>query len=388
MLLMVNCGSSSIKYSFYKAEGSRALFSSGEIRHIGTRDVIYNVRNASGQSFVRTVAAVDYPATIRYLVAELEEQGYLGQVRAVGHRVVQGMQYATPCVVTIELIARLKQLVAFDPDHLPHAIGLMESIRHLYPAMPQIACFDTAFHQTMPPVAYTLPVPRRFEAYGLRRYGFHGLSYQYLTQALEKIAGSQVAKGRIVMAHLGNGASLAAIREGKSIDTTMGFTPASGIPMSSRAGDIDPGIAWLMMDKEQLSPDRFNYIMNHEAGLSAISGTSGDMQTLLQKEATDERAAAAIGLFCYEVKKRIGAYAAALGGIDALVFSGGIGENAPVIRQRICEGLAFLGIRIHPANNEANDIIISDTNEQVPVYVIPTDETRMIADIVHNMLPQ
>lgn len=386
MLLMVNCGSSSIKYSLYKTEGRRKLVLSGEVRHIGTKEVLYNEYPVFGQPSTLAIPTMNYPDTIHYVVTGLEKQGYLKQVKAVGHRVVHGMQYTAPCLVTTELLSGLRQLIAFDPDHLPQAIGMMEAIRHLYPGTPQVACFDTAFHQTMPVVAFKLPIPRRFEAYGLRRYGFHGLSYQYLTKALAKAAGSKIANGRVVMAHLGNGASLAAIRKGKSIDTSMGFTPASGIPMSSRAGDIDPGIAWLMMEKEQLSPDKFNYIMNHEAGLTAISGTSGDMQSLLEKEATDEQAAAAIALFCYEVKKRIGSYAAALGGIDALVFSGGIGENAPLIRQRICEDLGFLGIRLHAQKNKTNNIIISNTDNCVPVYVIPTDETRMMADIVHNMI--
>ncbi|MBC9928988.1 acetate/propionate family kinase [Chitinophaga qingshengii] len=386
MLLMINCGSSSIKYSLYTADGRKKLVLSGEVRHIGTQNIIYSEYPAFGQLSMLAVPVMDYPDTIRYVISRLNEQGYLKQAKAVGHRVVHGMQYITPCLVTAELLSGLKQLISFDPDHLPQAIGMMEAISHLYPAIPQVACFDTAFHQTMPAVASRLPIPQRFESYGLRRYGFHGLSYQYLTKALAKTAGKKIANGRVVMAHLGNGASLAAIRKGKSIDTTMGFTPASGIPMSSRAGDIDPGTAWLMMKKEQLSPDKFNYIMNHEAGLSAISGTSGDMQSLLDKEATDERAAAAIALFCYEVKKRIGGYAAALGGIDALVFSGGIGEHSPLIRQRICEDLGFLGIRLHAQKNKINNTIISNTKNRVLVYVIKTDETRMMADIVHNMI--
>ena len=227
------------------------------------------------------------------------------------------------------MIEELHRLSAFDPDHMPEEILLAEAFHRQFPDLPQVACFDTAFHHDMPRVAQMLPIPRRYEAQGVRRYGFHGLSYEFLVGELARVAGTEAAQGRVILAHLGNGASLAAVRDGKSVDTSMSFTPASGVPMSTRSGDLDPGLIWYLARTEKMSAKQFNEMVNFQSGLLGISETSSDMRELLDRETQDVRAAEAVALFCYQVKKWIGAFAAALGGLDTLVFAGGIGENAP-----------------------------------------------------------
>jgi acetate kinase len=238
----------------------------------------------------------------------------------------------------------------------------------------------------MPRVAKLLPIPRRFDAKGIQRYGFHGLSYTYLMEELSHMEGSNAANGRVILAHLGNGASLAAVRDGKSIDTSMGFTPAGGLTMGTRPGDLDPGVAWYLMQSENLTPKEFSNLINHDSGLLGISETSSDMQDLLATETTDVRAAEAVALFCYQAKKWIGAFTVALGGLDTLVFSGGIGENSPAVRSRICEGLGFLGIELEEKRNIANAPVISKENGKVVVHVIHTEEELMIARNVCLML--
>jgi acetate kinase len=238
----------------------------------------------------------------------------------------------------------------------------------------------------MPRVAKLLPIPHRFDAKGIQRYGFHGISYSYLMEELTRIEGSKVAHGRVILAHLGNGASMAAVSKGKSIDTSMGFTPAGGLIMGSRPGDLDPGVVWYMMKSENLSPKQFNMLINHESGLLGVSETSSDMHDLLESQTSDIRAAEAVELFCYQAKKWIGAYAAALGGLDTLVFSGGMGENAPEIRARICDGLGFLGIGLDEKRNEVNASDISTDNSRVKVRVIKTDEEWMMAKTIRKML--
>jgi acetate kinase len=237
------------------------------------------------------------------------------------------MNHTEPQRVTQELMDELHRISPYDPDHLPAEIELIEAFGQSHPKLLQVACFDTAFHRTMPRVARLLPIPRRFDAMGIQRYGFHGLSYAYLVEELDRVAGPAVAQGRVILAHLGNGASLAAVREGKSVDTSMGFTPAAGLPMGTRTGDLDPGVAWYMMRSEKLTPRQFNNLINHESGLLGVSDTSSDMRDLIQRQAREIPAAEAVELFCYQTRKWIGAFAAALGGLDALVFAGGIGER-------------------------------------------------------------
>jgi acetate kinase len=284
------------------------------------------------------------------------------------------------------MIEELHRLSPFDPEHLPEEILLTEAFHRRFPDLPQVACFDTAFHHDLPLVARLLPIPRRYEAQGVRRYGFHGLSYSFLMGELARLDGTAAAQGRVILAHLGNGASLAAVHDGKPVDTSMSFTPTAGLPMSTRSGDIDPGLVWYLARTEQMSAKQFNEMVNFQSGLLGISEISSDMHDLLDQEMQDERAAIAIALFCYQVKKWIGAFAAALGGVDTLVFAGGMGENAPTVRARICDGLGFLGIELEVKRNTANENVISAQTSRVPVRVIHTDEALMIARLVCHTL--
>jgi acetate kinase len=284
------------------------------------------------------------------------------------------------------MVDALRQLSPFDPEHLPEEILLTDAFHRRFPGLPQVACFDTAFHHDMPRVARLLPIPRRFEAQGVRRYGFHGLSYSFLMQELARRAGPAATQGRVILAHLGNGASLAAVRQGKPVDTSMGFTPAAGIPMSTRSGDLDPGLLWYLARVEGMDARGFNTMVNFQSGLLGVSETSSDMRDLLAHEAGDARAAEAVALFCYQLKKWIGAMAAALGGLDTLVFAGGIGEHAPVVRARACDGLGFLGIELEEKLNVAGAEVISKAASRVSVRVIHTDEEWMIARSVCQVL--
>lgn len=306
---------------------------------------------------------------------------------AVGHRIVQGgPNYSAPKLITEALIKDVRRLVSFDPEHLPEEILLIEAMGRRFPDVAQVACFDTAFHHDMPRVAQLLAIPRRYETQGVRRYGFHGLSYEYLMGELASQAGAETSQGRIIMAHLGNGASLAAMRHGKPVDTSMGFTPSSGVPMGTRSGDIDPGLVGYLAHAENMSARQFHTMTTTQSGLLGVSETSSDMRDLLDCESTDVRAAEAVALFCYQVKKWIGAFAAALGGLDTLVFAGGIGERAPVVRQRICDGLGFLGIALHAQRNDRDASLISTDDGRVQVRVIHTDEEIVIAKSTARLL--
>jgi acetate kinase len=309
----------------------------------------------------------------------LEAHPRFSQVGAVGHRVVHGMRHSDPERVTPELLAELERIVPYDPEHLPREIELIQLVGRRFPHLPQVACFDTAFHRTMPRVATIVPIPRRYESKGVQRYGFHGLSYTFLMQELSRRGDPAAVHGRVVLAHLGNGASLAAVRDGKSMDTSMGFTPTAGLPMSTRSGDLDPGIASFLDRSEGMDAAAFQRMVTHESGLLGVSETSSDIRDLLAREAGDVRAAEAIGIFCYQTKKWIGAYAAALGGLDTLVFAGGIGENAAAVRARICEGLQFLGIDLDAQRNAENAPVVSSDASRVAVRVIRTDEESVIA---------
>jgi acetate kinase len=295
------------------------------------------------------------------------------------------MKHSKPERVTTALLKELHRIRPYAPDHLPLEIELIEAFLRRHPKLPQIVCFDTAFHRTMPQVARLLPIPRRYSSKGVERYGFHGLSYAYLMEELGRLDPA-ASKGRVILAHLGNGASLAAVREGKSVDTTMGLTPASGLMMSTRTGDIDPGLAYYLARSEQRTGAQFQQMVNHESGLLGVSGTSSDMRDLLAQESSNVRAAEAVALFCYQAKKWIGSYVAALGGLETLVFSGGVGENAPLIRERICDGLGFLGIQLHQKRNAANAPLISTAAGRVKVRVIRTNEEIMIANSVSRVL--
>ena len=268
------------------------------------------------------LTAADHKSAANFLIDWLEKQNGFDSIQAVGHRVVHGMKHTEPEIVTQDLLDELHRISPNDPDHLPREIELMETFRQRHPKLPQVACFDTAFHQTMPRVAKLLPIPRRFDAKGIQRYGFHGLSYAYLMEELARLGDPAATKGRVILAHLGNGASLAAVRDGKSIDTSMGFTPTAGLVMSTRTGDLDPGLAPFLGRTEHMTTKQFYEMVNHKSGLLGVSETSSDMRDLLDHEQQDVRAAEAVALFCYQAKKWIGSFAAALGGLDTLVFAG------------------------------------------------------------------
>jgi acetate kinase len=386
-VLAINGGSSSIKFVLYQTGEplERRLY--GKVDRIGLSGTNLTVNNPTGKpQGSRSIAAADHRTAVGFLLDWLEAQPSFASVKAVGHRVVHGMTHTEPERVTPELLEELHRITPYDPDHLPREIELIEAIRQRHPKLPQVACFDTAFHRTMPRVARLLPIPRRYEAKGVQRYGFHGLSYAYLLEELAHLGDPAATKGRVILAHLGNGASLAAVRDGKSVDTSMGFTPTAGLVMSTRSGDLDPGLLSFLARTEHMTASQFDQMVNHQSGLLGVSETSPDMRDLLAKETADVRAAEAVALFCYQAKKWIGSFAAALGGLDTLVFSAGIGENCPPIRARICEGLSFLGIELNESRNAENAAAISTDTSPATVRVIRTDEELMIARSVSRIL--
>ncbi len=387
-ILTINGGSSSIKFAMFEACESLRRILEGGIERIGLPEATLQVKGLSEEdTFSRLVTAPDHTAAVGALMDWIEERSGRDALTAVGHRVVHGgPKYSKPLRITAEMVEELHRLSPFDPEHLPEEILLTEAFHRRFPDLPQVACFDTDFHHGLPRVARLLPIPRRYEAQGVRRYGFHGLSYSFLMGELARQAGTEAVQGRVILAHLGNGASLAAVRDGKPVDTSMGFTPAAGVPMSTRSGDLDPGLVWYLARTEKMSPKQFNEMVNFQSGLLGISETSFDMRDLLDRETRDVRSAEAVELFCYQVKKWIGAFAAALGGLDTLVFAGGIGENAPTVRARICDGLAFLGIELEEKRNSASEGLISTAASRVAVRVIRTDEESMIAEMVCRVL--
>ena len=379
-LLAINGGSSSIRFAFYRVGGGLTRQLTGKLDRLGQHDTVLSYHdfttNETGQ---QAVASTDLHIVVNNLITWLEGRIHFATVRGIGHRIVHGRDHHAPEVVTQVLLDDLRLNSTSDPEHLPLELELIEGFRRRFPKLKQVTCFDTAFHADLPLVARMLPLPRHLFQHGVRRYGFHGISYTFLLEELVRLGDPAAKTGRVILAHLGSGASLAAVRDGHSIDTSMGFTPTGGVPMSTRSGDLDPGVAAFVMATEHLTVEQFQHLVNHESGLIGIAETSGDMQQLLACEAQDSRAAEAIALFCYQVKKWIGAFAAALGGVDTVVFSGGIGEHAAIIRQRICSGLEFLGIDLDLQRNAWNDSLISKTNSRVTVRVIATDEELMIA---------
>jgi len=388
LVLTINGGSSSIKFALFEAEESLQRKLEGSVERIGLPGSSFSVKSiGGGESSSRQINAPDHAAAVEALMNWIEDRIQRGELSAVGHRVVHGgPNYSEPQRITPAMIEELHRLTPFDPQHLPGEILLTEAFHRRFPRLPQVACFDTAFHHDLPRVARLLPIPRRYETKGVRRYGFHGLSYAYLMEELVGLGDPAATQGRVILAHLGNGASLAAVRDGRSVDTSMGFTPTAGVPMSTRSGDLDPGLIWFLAQTEGMNAIQFNEMVNFQSGLLGVSETSSDMRDLLATEAEDVRAAEAVALFCYQAKKWIGAYAAALGGLDTLVFAGGIGENAPAVRDRICEGLGFLGIELNESHNAKAAEVISTDGSRVTVRVIRTDEELMIARSVCRVL--
>lgn len=378
-ILIINAGSSSIKLAFYEMNEKPVLKISGKIERIDLNNATFIINsNKDENSINQKINSADFNAAILFLINWLEKQEWFISIHAIGHRIVHGLHHTQPEIITDNLLNELNSISNYDPEHLPAEIAIIKMFKQKHSQLLQVACFDTAFHTTIPAVARTFAIPKNFSDEGIHRYGFHGISYSYLMKELQR-SNKAGANGRIILAHLGNGASIAAVKDGKSVDTSMGFTPAGGIVMSTRSGDIDPGIAWFLI-QQGMDAKSFNDLINHQSGLLGISGISADMQDLLQYKNTDKDAALAIDIFCYQIKKYIGAYAAVLNGLDVLVFSGGIGENAPEIRARICEELGYLNIELNEESNNKNEHLISGNNSAVKVYVISTNEELMIAE--------
>jgi len=387
-ILTLNGGSSSIKYALFESDGNLKRIFSGKVDHIGSPNTGMDITDqVTGKTEHQAIPAADHASVIQPLAQILEKRVDFNQIAAVAHRIVHGgIRYNEPELITPDMVSYLEQISPYDPEHLPTEIAMIRELYRYYPKIRQVACFDTAFHRDLPRVAKILSIPRRYFDEGVQRYGFHGLSYGFLIDELKNVAGEAAAHGRVILAHLGSGASMAAVRDGKSMDTTMAFTPTSGLVMSSRTGDIDPGLAAFLARTEKMTPDQFYQMANYQSGLLGVSETSSDMQELLKKERDDPRAGDAIALFCYTARKFIGAYATVLNGLDTLVFSGGIGENSAVIRARICTGLEFLGLGLDATRNNANGPLISTEASRVSVHVIKTDEEVQMARCVRSLL--
>jgi acetate kinase len=354
-ILTINAGSSSLKVSLYRMGSSET------------------------RAFIANVEARDYSAALSAVLRKLtSRRASDSELDGVGHRVVIGdSRCVEPERIDERLLHTFHELSEFAPDHMPQVLEGIAAVERIYPNLPQVACFDSAFHRGMPLVSRMLPLPRRFFENGIMHYGFHGLSCEYIMRELAVID-AEAAKGRVIIAHLGNGSSITAVYQGTSVDTSMAFTPLSGLVMGTRCGDLDPGVLLYFM-RQGMTEQALNKLLNKESGLLGVSGSSSDMRDLLQREATDPSSAEAIAMFCYQARKYIGAYAAVLGGLDALVFTGGIGENAAIIRERICSGMDFLGITLDPAENASNAPVISKTKMPVTVRVIKTNEDLVIA---------
>lgn len=379
-VLTINGGSSSIRFAIFAAGRPPVAILRGKMDRIGSKGATLSVDPGHGGAPVKIGAPLENHGTaVDFLMGWLESQPQFATLGAVGHRVVHGMLHADPERVSPKLLDELKSIIPFDPEHLPREIELIEAFQRRYAKWPQVACFDTAFHRSMPHVATQLAIPRRYAVKGVQRYGFHGLSYTYLIQELARLGDPAATQGRVILAHLGSGASLAAVRDGKSVDTSMGFTPAAGLVMGTRSGDLDPGLLCYLGSSHAMNATQLRAMVNQESGLLGISETSSDVRDLLERESQDPRAAEAIALFCYQAKKWIGSFAAVLGGLDTLVFAGGIGENSAPVRRRICEGLEFLGIDIDESENDRHAPRISAKTGAVSVRIIPTDEESVIA---------
>ncbi|CAB4242609.1 Acetate kinase [Methylacidimicrobium sp. AP8] len=380
-ILTINSGSTSLKFALFGMASSEQRLLSGEIQRIGAGEGLCEAKDTQGATiWQERLPLPDHRAALGRFFSWLGSVYPTEDLDAVGHRLVHGgAVFGAPHLLTSPVLQKLQDLCSLAPEHLPHELEAVRSIRKLKPGLPQVGCFDTAFHRSMPFAARTYALPLSLRKEGLVRYGFHGISCEYLLSVLQKILPPERARGRIVLAHLGGGASMTAVRGGKSVDTTMGFTPTSGLVMGTRCGDLDPGVVLYLLRERGLRLTTVARLLSEESGLLALSESSGDMRDLLRAEASDEKAAAAIEVFCYQARKFLGSLVAALGGVDLLVFSGGIGEHAPEIRQRICSPLGFLGFQLDPERNRKNEPVISTDESPAEIRVVPTDEELMIA---------
>src|SRR5262245_19673909 len=379
-LLTINAGSSSLKTALYRIGGSETCLLVANVERIGSppsRITIADKTNAT--VFDHEERLSDHSVAFAALLNRIQNRLSAANLDGIGHRIVLGdTRCREPLRIDDELLSRFQELADRAPDHLPQVVDSIAAVARIYPELPQVACFDSAFHRQMPREAQIFGLPRRFFQRGVMRYGFHGLSCEYVLQELIALDPA-AAKGRVLIAHLGNGSSITAVHHGASVDTSMGFTPVAGLVMGTRCGDVDPGALLYLMKKEGMTSQTLNGLVNRESGLLCLSGYSADMRDLLERESSDPHCAEAIAVFCYQARKFIGAHSAALGGLDTLVFTGGIGEHGADIRMRICNGLEFIGVRLNPAANTANAAIISAADSAVTVRIIPTNEELMIA---------
>ena len=401
VIITVNGGSSSIKVSIAPASEAapQAHRFTGLLERIGTTSATLSVRTSGdGTPLVAKLPAATWADALARIVDAVRTSIGSAPVVGIGHRIVHGgLSLVHHQAITPKVLGELNAARSLDLAHLPRQIALIDGFAAAFPGVPQVACLDTAFHRDMPRVAQLLPIPRRYFRDGLRRFGFHGLSYTFLMKQLAETAGAEVADGRVILAHLGSGASMAAVHRGKPIDTTMSFTPMSGLVMGTRPGNIDPGLLIYLLTIGKLSISEIDDMLSTQCGLLGVSETSADMRDLLATRLTDTRAAEAVDLFCIEARKHLCALAGTLGGIDTLIFSGGIGEHCPEVRANICDGLAFLGVRLDPAKNFAisrteQRIISADdggpplSRAPVTIRVIPTDEESVIAHVVRGIV--
>ena len=387
-ILALNSGSSSIKASSYSMGAHESLLQTFQLERIGLADGEFVVCGPQGQQLHReNIELPDHESALEHLFGWLRGSDLGLNIHAYGHRLVHGgRDFILPQRIDEDLIKKLKDLIPLAPDHLPSEILAIEALRRRNPYDPQVACFDTAFHRGMPRVAQVYALPRWTQEAGIERYGFHGLSYEYILQELRREVGVEATEGRLVIAHLGNGASMAAVHGGTCVDTTMGYTPAGGLVMGTRPGDLDPGVVLALLHSDHAHLASLNDLINKESGMLGVSGTSSDMEDLLRREANDPQAAEAVEVFCYQAKKFLGAMISALGGLDTLIFTAGIGENAPTVRTRICTGMEYAGIDLDPARNERNESIISRSGLPVEARVMHTDEDLMIARHTYSVL--
>jgi len=382
-ILCLNSGSSSLKFALYESEDRKeTLIAEGSVEPIGLKGGRLKLRNAAKEVLADTPGKFSgHKAAIKAVFDALEKLR-LPQPCGVGHRLVHGgPDYASPTRVDPELLNALRKLIPLAPLHLPNEILAIEAVATHFPELPQVACFDTAFHRRMPELSQRFPLPRGLWDEGVRRYGFHGLSYEYILGVL-----GEEAPARLIIAHLGNGASMVAVRDSQPLDTTMGFSPTGGFMMGTRSGDLDPGILLYLMNEKRYDARKIEHLVDHEAGLLGVSAISPDMKTLLDRRKYDPAAAQAVEMFCYHLRKHIGALAAVLEGMDALVFTGGIGEKAAPVRESVCGGLRHLGIHLDTGLNKTHAGVITTPESPCTVRVIATNEDLIIARHTHGLL--
>ena len=386
-ILTINGGSSTIKFGVFEVDSAPQRLLKGQVDGVGKSNLLLTATDTpTNRPYRVSLESGNHRAAAESLIRWITDWGGDEPFLGIGHRVVHGgVRLNEHQIITCDVLEELRRTEPLDLAHLPVEIALIEAFQSRFSDVPQVACFDTAFHRDLPRIARIFPIPRRYTDAGVRRLGFHGLSYMYLMQELRRINAS-AADGRVILAHLGSGASLAAVHHGRPMDTSMAFTPTAGVMMGTRPGDFDPGLLVYIMRSEGLTADQADQFLSRDCGLAGVSGSSSDMRELLSRRASDANAAEAVDLFCYLIKKYIGAYAAALGGLDTLVFSGGIGEHSPESRAGICQGLEFLGIDVEPELNSTGVAVISRPGSRVTVRIIPTDEESMVANIVSDLI--